>query len=570
MLKFLNIKNIAIINECKIEFGDKFNCLTGETGAGKSIIIDSLNFVLGSKVERNLINSKSDFAQVDALFDISNFNKKNKQVIYSLLSDECDEIQISRYLSNTGKSVFKINGDNVSGAIVKKVTALLVDVFGQSDHHLLTNEKYQLSILDSYINEKDSLLNELIYQLNDHLFKLKEINILIENLGGVGEDKDKRIELLNFEIDEISSANLVVNEDVELLDKKRLILNSEKIFNQLSDCISEIEKHDIINSIKSSSNILKSIESFSEEYSKLKDKLIDIKFELEDIVEQINDFKNSISYSERELNEVEDRIELINDLKRKYGSTIEIIYETLSSKQNDLEILINSEAELAKLLKEKKNILQCVLETSNQITDIRKKYALQFEKELLENIVELGMKNSKFKIAFNNLPTMDNIEKLVSSTGCDEIQFMFSANLGQEIKPLAKVLSGGEMSRFMLAFKSTISSMDNNKTFIFDEIDTGIGGSIGSVVGKKIAKISKDNQVICITHLAQIACFADNSFKIEKNDIENKTIASVKLLKDSEVSDEVTRMIGTLGNSEFANLHAKEIIKEAKSYKASL
>lgn len=569
MLKYLNIKNIAIINECKIEFGDNFNCLTGETGAGKSIIIDSLNFVLGAKLERNLINSKSDFAQVDALFDISDFKPEVKNCIYSLLSDECDEVQISRHMASAGKSTFKVNGDNVSGTIVKKIASFLVDVFGQSDHSLLNNKKYQLAMLDLYVIEKDKNLLTLKEQLKEKLNSLSEINNSIDELGGVGDEKNSKIELLSFEIDEIESANLKINEDEELNERKKIILNSEKIYNCLDDSISEIYKHDVLNLIKYSSNSFKSIESFSEQYSVIKDKLLDVKFTLEDIVEEINELKNTISYSENELNEIQERIDLINDLKRKYGNSVEDIINLLDVKKEELEKLLNSDAELAKLLKQKNLILNDISDISNQISNLRKKYSTIFEDELINNVVELGMKNSKFKISFSDFPNIDDIENCVDETGCDEIEFLFSANLGQELKPLSKVLSGGEMSRFVLAFKSILGGLDNNKTYIFDEIDTGIGGLIGSVVGKKIAKISKENQVICITHLAQIACFADNNYKIEKKDVDNKTIAGVHLLNSNDVVNEVSRMIGSLQNNEYANLHAKELIKEANEFKVS-
>lgn len=567
MLKYLNIKNIAIINECKIEFGEKFNCLTGETGAGKSIIIDSLNFVLGSKMERNLINSKSDYAQVDALFDISDFSGDIKKSIYALLSDECEDIQISRHLTTSGKSTYKINGDNVSGAIVKKIASYLVDVFGQADHILLNNRKYQLDMFDLYIIEKDKNLLVLKSDLKQKLNNLSEVNNSIEKLGGIGEGKNSKIELLNFEIEEIENANLRIGEDDELNEKRKIILNSEKIYNCLEDSVSEIYKHDVVNLLKSSSNSFRTIESFSEEYSSIKDKLLDIKFTLEDIVSEINELKNSISYSENELNEIQERIEYINDLKRKYGSSLEDILNLLDVKKEELEKLMNSDVELAKLLKSKNNLLVEILEVSKKISDMRKKYSEMFERELIENVVELGMKNSKFMIHFSDFPTIDGVENCVNESGCDEIEFLFSANLGQELKPLSKVLSGGEMSRFILAFKSILGGLDNNKTYIFDEIDTGIGGLIGSVVGKKIAKISKNNQVVCITHLAQIACFADNNYKIEKNDIDDRTIASVYLLDADAVIDEVARMIGSLQNKEFANLHAKELIKEASQFK---
>ena len=570
MLKFLNIKNIAIINECKIEFGDNFNCLTGETGAGKSIIIDSLNFVLGSKIERNLISTNCDFAQVDVLFDISEYCESIKDEIYSLISDECDDIQISRYLSSNGKSVFKINGDNVSSTIVKKLSTLLVDIFGQSDHQLLLNNKFHLFILDSFITEKDDKLVNLKSELNSKLDLLKEANNEIKKLGGIGSDKEKRIELLNYEIDEIRSANLIIDEDINLQERKKLLLNSERIYNSLNDSISELKKVDIVNILKSSSNCLKQVENFSEQYSILKDKLIDIKFDLEDTIEQINDLKNDISYSENEIEEIENRIQQINDLKRKYGHSIEDILKLADQKEVELDLLFNSEAELNKVLKRKDEILSSISNICGKISNLRKDYAKLFEKELLENIIDLGMKNSKFVIDFNAAPEIDKLESSVNQTGYDNVEFLFSANLGQDLKPLNKVLSGGEMSRFMLAFKGVVSSVDNNKTYIFDEIDTGIGGSIGSVVGKKIAKISKNNQVICITHLAQIACFADNNFKIYKSDIDNKTVANVNLLSSDEVVSEVTRMIGTLDNFEFAKLHASELIKEAKVYKQNL
>ena len=570
MLKFLKIKNIAIINESKIEFEDGFNCLTGETGAGKSIIIDSLNFVLGAKADKNLINSKSEFAQVDAVFEINPNNKDFIELLNELDIEQTDEIQISRILTTAGKNTFKINGDITSGTIVKKLSSLLIDVFGQGDHQLLTNTTHHLKLLDDYIIQSKPDYKNLFNKLGEELLDLKEINNTISNLGGIGIDKEKNIELLNYQIKEISNSNLTPNEDEELIDKKKLMLNSEKVFQALNDACVEIESKDISNSIKQASNSLKTLESFSDEYSELKDKLIDLKFALDDVLDEINHKKSEITYSEFELNKIEDRLDQINDLKRKYGNSISDILNKLTELEDELFKIENNDKLLNEQLKIKQIKLKAILDICNDISKVRKEYSKKFEKQLVENVKELGLAKASFLVAFNQDFSIDNIESVVNQTGADKIEFLFSANLGQDLKPLAKVLSGGEMSRFILAFKTILSSNDKFKTFIFDEIDTGIGGSIGSAVGKKIAKISKNNQVLCITHLAQIACFADANFKIQKVEQNNKTIATVCYLNQDEKISEISRMVGVLDNNEFAQMHAKEIIKEANNYKRSI
>lgn len=564
MLAKLKIKNIALIDECVIEFEKGLNTLTGETGAGKSIIIDSLNFVLGARGDKSLIKSGSDFAKVDALFYSE--DEEVLDLLESVGLEKDSNIIISRTMSLTGKNECRINGDVVPLSVVKKVTALLVDVFGQNDQQFLLDTRQHLFFLDSFDSktlEKDK--NDLIKQL-EHLSIIKSD---IKRIGGDGEERLRNIDILKFQINEISVADLKVGEDDELETRKNALKNAEKIIEKFNEFIYLCDGQiNLVSNLKSMTNTLNSLSDYMLDCRELSDRLSSAKLEIEDIVCSVKDQSSKFEYNENELNEIEERLDVIKTLKRKYGRSIEDVLKYLKNSVENLKKLENATDELERLNKEKSICLQKIFDISKNITTLRKKIALEFQEKIKFQLCNLGMKSAEFAVDFKDYDLLD-VDSKINESGMDEVEFLFSANLGEPLKPLVKIISGGELSRFMLAFKTVVNNFIN-KTYVFDEIDTGIGGSVGTVVAKQMTQIAKINQVLCVTHLAQIGSFADNMLKISKYEELGKTYTKVDVLSDSERIEEVMRLIGTNEVSEFAYKHAEELIKEAVDYKNSL
>lgn len=564
MLRSLKIKNIALIDECTIEFDNGFNVLTGETGAGKSIIIDSINFVLGSRSDKTLIKYGTDTARVEALFEI---DISLKPTFEELGIEWEDTILVTRTFSLTGKNECRLNGEIITLGMLKKITSQIVDVFGQNDHALLLDEVTHLALLDSFA---DTSLEVEKDKLGEYLLRLKEVNDRIKSIGGSGESRERQKDLLGYQINEISDANLVRGEEDTLNDRKNILINAEKISNVLNDVQNYLDgDYGVLSNIKISSNMLSGLDKYAQIYSDLATRLNSVKYELEDITETIKDEFDGLEYDENELNQIEDRLDLISSLKRKYGKTIDEIFVYLENAQNQLDIINNAEGKLVEWENEKSVLLNDIYKCCTKMTDIRKRASLDFKKKIEAELVELGMKNSRFEVEFDNSYDLTNIENEVTPLGCDSITLMFSANLGVDVKPISKIISGGEMSRFMLGFKCALNEK-THKTYIFDEIDTGIGGDSGIIVAKKMSSIARTNQVLCVTHLAQIASFSDVGFKIEKYVENGNTYSKINPLSDEEKVLEVARMIGANQNKEYAILHAKQLIADAKGIKSQL
>ena len=567
MITSLKINNIALIEESLIKFGSGFNVLTGETGAGKSIIIDSLSFVLGSKADKTLIKTGKDFARVEVVFDLPVLNDGILDFFSSINLEPENTIIISRYYNLAGKNEIRVNGEAVTLSMLKKLTINLVDIHGQHDHQALLDVKNHIKIIDS-LNPKIDSVKE---QLKIHIDKVKDINNQIADLGGEGEDKQHNIQLLQHEINEIEMAELKEGEEEQLLSRRKYYANSEKISKNLNDAYGYLMGNEggMVNQLKSASYSLGLISDIVPEIAQLKERVNSAMYELSDITDSINDLIAGTDYDEDEVNQLEERLDLIKDLKRKYGNNVTDIFEYLEKIKNKLDNLLNSEQALIKLNTLKKSELKQVFDLCQNLTKLRKEIGESIKNKLLSELKCLGIKNGQFEVVFNNDYSLENIEKCATYNGADNLEFMFSANAGIELRPLSKIISGGEMSRFMLAFKCVIQDNSGIKTLVFDEIDTGIGGMIGAEVGKKIVSISKYNQVICITHLAQIASFADNNYLIEKTTDNNYTTSSIKLLDEEQKVKEITRMLG-LNAGENATNSARDLINDAINYKQSL
>lgn len=563
MLETIKITNLALINKSVVNFTEGFNVLTGETGAGKSLIVDALLFLTGIRADKTLIKSGEDYAKVEGVFSVDVNNERINNILRDVDIDNEGTIIISRHFALNGKNECRVNGEQVTLNTIRKLSSELIDIFGQNDSMVLLDPSNHLSLIDSMIEDK---LSSKKLELSDSLFKLKCINESISELGGLDSDREKNIDFIQFQIDEISNANLKDGEEEEIKSQILIMENSEKIFNSLNQSIDILDgEYSIGNAFKSAINTLSQSIQYDEDLSKEKDRLYSIKYELEDIVGNLLSKKNQLTYSEFELDKLNDRLTEIKDLERKYGNTILDILNTKNQLEDRLDMLVNADKKLEILRSEKNQILKEIFRICNDLHDIRANEIVKFRNGMIIELQNLGMKNANFDVVFTNDYSLENIESKVTLNGADTVEFMFSANLGVELRSLNKIISGGEMSRFMLAFK-TLQNSNQSKTCIFDEIDAGIGGEIGVIIGQKICQISTNLQVICITHLAQIASFGDSNYKIEKFDEDNKTLTQVKLLNFDEKVIEIARMLGNASNTISIN-HAKEIIEESLSYK---
>lgn len=566
MLQKLTIQNVALIDRAEINFSNGLNVLSGETGAGKSVIIESLNFVLGAKADKTLIRSGESECFVKAEFYLA--DNDNVNLVLEELDVEKDEnIIITRKLNVDGKSIVKVNGNTVTLSMLKKLTALLVDVHGQSEHfHLLKNAN-QLNLIDKFGGNEILKIKD---KLSDNYIKYKNIIKEIQMLGGDENQRLLRLDILDYQIREIEQCDLKENEEEDLIDIKRKLQHQEKIsyaLNSVKNAISdESGVNDIIGNV---TRVLSGITDLGQDFSELYERINSVFSELNDISDNASNLLDSMDISEYNPDQIESRLEIIKSIKKKYGNSYNEINTFLQQAIEEKEKLENFNENADKLLQEKTQLEDIIYKDYCTLHELRKKFARNFSDNVLNELQELGMSKAKFEIEFESVPQKE-VCNFSSANGFDNIEFCFSANLGEPLKPLSSVISGGEMSRFMLSIKAQTAKYNDISTFIFDEIDTGISGLVAKVVAEKFAKISRNVQVIAITHLPQISAMADNNLLISKIETDEKTITNVKQLSSNEKILEITRLIGGEINSETAKLHAEELIKSATNYKNNL
>lgn len=535
MLEKLNIKNVALIKSLEINFQSGFNVILGETGAGKSIIIDSLNFALGSKADKTLIRAGEETMAVSALFvDVSN---NVKSILSGFGLDEADEVLLSRTYSQSGKGEARINGEIVAISMLKQIGEALVDSYGQNESIALLKQKNHLEILDLYKPKDEIQVKEEIQGL---IQKLNELNLKIKKLGGDEASRERQIDLLSFQTNEIENANLQENEDEILEEKLKKLSNSEKIMEAISSAFELLENENgAISTLKQSLNNLRSVERYDDKIEILSQKLDESIINIDELCEEIYSLSNDYDFNENELNQMIERRDVLDSLKRKYGGSLENVLKYLSDASEELEMLKNSKDILNSLENDKKKLLEVAAEKFNELGKIRRAHALEIEQKLTTALTELGILKAQFKVNF--FPLVRSIEEVETfSLNCmEDVEFLFSANLGEELKPLAKTISGGEMNRFMLAFKNIIADINGPSTLIFDEIDSGISGKVATQVAEKIAKLSKTYQVLCISHLPQVASMGDCFFFVSKANDGERTQTSIKMLSNEEIAFQI-------------------------------
>ena len=557
MILELYMKNCALVEELRLSIDKNLNILTGETGSGKSIIIDALGLCLGEKYDRSFLRKGTEKGIVEAIFTSDSTHLKEVLDRNDIELDEDNLLVITRVIYNDGKSVARINGRTIKLSVLKEIASTLIDVHGQHQNQALFNKETHLQFLDLFGESELHLFKDdykVTYQ--DYIKVKSALNTLTENKDDMQIQRE--IDLLKFQINEIDSANLNENEYEELLKQRDIFRNSEKIYNNLNLSYQKLYNGNVnaVDLIGNASNELSAICEYDKSLSEYSESVERIMYELQDIAREIRNYKDSIDFEPYELEQIEIRIDEINNLKRKYGNTIQEIFEFYNKTKARLDEILNRDEKVEELKKEVLRIEKILREKSEKLTNQRKQVAKELEEVLLVELKSLNMKNVAFKVNFEECNyTID---------GKDDIEFMISFNLGEDIKPIYKVASGGEMSRFMLAFKTILADIDQIDTLVFDEIDTGISGIAAQIVGEKLSKIATKKQIICITHLPQIAANADSHYCIEKNTSNDRTFTSITKLDYNQKRDEIARLIAGSNITEKTIQHADEIIELAK------
>ena len=555
MLLSVHVKNMALIEEAEVEFTSGLNVLTGETGAGKSILLGSVNLALGAKADKDMIRSGAEYAQVELAFSAEERILRKLEEMELPAEEDC--VTISRRISGT-RSVSRINGETVSARQIKELAELLLDIHGQHEHQSLLNKRKHLEILDAYAgSEAFSLLNEV-----GRLYR--ERNRIKEELDGQSMDESARrreLELLEFEAQEIEEAKLREGEDEELENKYRRMLNSRKINEALGSVyrLTDGEEEGAISLLGRAVRELGSVASYDEALGGLSSQLMETEALLNDFNRALSDYQEKMEFDGADFMAVEQRLNLLNHLKEKYGRNISDVLEYGEEIQRKIEKLNDYENYMLKLNGEYEEAQKALRDACDALSELRKAKAPGLAETLKKALEELNFLSIGFEVSIK--------EKEISADGEDEVEFMISTNPGETLKPLGMVSSGGELSRIMLGVKTVLADKDEVDTLIFDEIDAGISGRTAWKVSEKLGELSKAHQVILITHLPQIAAMADTHFLIEKETDGSSTVTDIHRLSRQGITEELARLLGTDGLSDAALFNAEELMARASKIK---
>ena len=569
MLFQLNIKNMALIKELNIEFEEGLNVLTGETGAGKSIIIEAIDLILGSYAASDLIRSGEDSLVVEGLFLLA---PQEKELISNLnldaeIVDEEGNLLIRREVNKKGRNKCWINQRLMNLSTLQEIGTFLVDLHGQHDHQSLLDPSKHIDLMDNLGGDK---IIKYRKELSDNYRIWREKSKKLFQLIRDREENLKRIDFLKFQLEEIDKASLVKDEDKVLEEEEKVLRNAEKIIETMEKANFVLyeggsEQVSVRDSLSEVSTDLGEISSLDRRIEKVRENLKEIGYQFEDIVNEIVKYKDEIELDSQKLKEVEGRLNLINNLKSKYGSTVEGILQYRQKIYQELEDSDYSEDKVKKLKEEIDSLEIKISAISHHLNVNRRKIAKDLEEMVIIELEDLNMKKCQFKVSINNYEDDNGIEVegkkyKVGPKGIDDIEFMISPNVGERLRPLARIVSGGEVSRIMLALKSILSEVDQVPTLIFDEIDSGVGARLGEVIAQKLRNLSKKRQVICVTHLPQIACRAGRHFYIEKYILNNQTGIKLIEIRGEEQVKEIARMLDGSQMSKITIQHAQKML----------
>ncbi len=560
MLISLNVKNLALIKESEVFFSDGLNIITGETGTGKSLVIGSVSLALGGRITKDIVRNGENEARIELVFSID--NDKQREVLKELdvpLGDD-NMVILSRNIRD-GRSVAKINSQTVTASTLKTVSEMLIDIHGQHEHQSLLYKRNHMRILDSFAAKE---IEGSLEEIKRDYTRLLQVKKGLEE-GPVDErDRTRQVDLLKFEIEEIEKAAFKKGEDEELEERYSRLKNAAKIsstVNSALNLISSDSMESAVSLVGKAAGMICELEGIDEGTDELIKQLREIESLLGDFSIDANDFLRNADFSEEEFMQTESRLNLINRLKSKYGDSVELIEESLEEKKKELARLEDIEALRESLLNEKDELEAALREKCRNVSEIRSKKADKLSELMLEALKDLNFNDIGFRIDVRG-----NEEK-ISESGYDEVEFMISMNRGEPLKSLENVASGGELSRIMLALKTVLAKEDEINTLIFDEIDTGISGRTAQKVAEKLNILSRNHQVICITHLPQIAAMADHHFVIEKHSDEDSTETCVRELKGDEMTEELSRLLSGAEITEAVRENAAEMKRFAQEMK---
>lgn len=555
MLTNISIKNVAVIDSLSVDFHKGVTALTGETGAGKSIIIDSINLILGDRANREVVRYGSEKAVVQAVFDVP-------ATIRGILEEndiepEDGQLIITRTLTSDGKSAARINGMAVTLGVLREIADRLINIHGQHDNQALLTPAKHIGFLDAYAFSTDKL----------DLYKstLREKRGVEKKLAALKMDereKMQRIDLLDYQVNEIKKAGLTRGEEDDLKEQRDIYANAEHITSAIGEAYGNLYAGDEVQSaydgVSIAVNALSEISGLNPRLQELYETLSGVMYTIEDAAHELKEFGDGIDYDEQELNDIEERLDLISRLKRKYGGTVDDILKYLEAAERELNDIRLSDEKTAELTAELEKITEKLNEEGRALSDIRKQAAAKLEAEIEGALHELNMEKARFCVSVDMTGEFyDN--------GMDKVEFLISTNPGEPLKPLVKIASGGELSRVMLAIKSILADTDEVETLIFDEIDTGVSGRAAVSIANKLRKIAKNKQVICITHLPQLTAAADNHYLIEKNTDGEMASTTLRELDEKGREEELARIIDGREVSELALSHARQMLSDARN-----
>ncbi len=521
MISTLHIKNIGIIDDLSIDLNEGLNVLTGETGAGKTLIIDSLGIISGGRFSKEMIRK----GETNSFVEICMYEPENENSIDG-------NIIVSREINSNGKNMCKINGRMVTVNELKNFMSKFIEIHGQNDNQSLLDNKFHLKYLDGFIGEK---IIDIKRQYKEKYEKYLEIKQELKNNYGDEKERERKLDLLRYQFNEIEEANLKVNEEDNLEEKRKLMINSEKISKNLNEADIAIGENSI-DSLNVAIRSLEKIENIDKEYEEISSNLKNIYYELQEISRDISEHKEDVYFDEQERNEVEERLDLIYNLKRKYGNDVKEILNYKDEIEAEINHIENLDEYNNKLKKELKQIKEEMTQLAKKMNELRTEYGKVLSININKVLEDLEMKNANINIH------VDYNEDEFFENGKDVVEFYITTNLGEDEKQLSKIASGGEMSRIMLAIKKVLADTDKMPVLIFDEIDTGISGKAAGAVAEKLNGISKNHQVLCISHLPSIAAIADYNYFISKKIVENRTNTNIKLLNEKEAIEEIARI----------------------------
>lgn len=550
MLTSLKIENVAIIESAAIEFGCGLNVLTGETGAGKSIVIDSINAILGERTSRDIIRTGAQSAKVYAVFEDVNERVRN---FLDENGIDCEDgvLIINRTLSREGKNVCRINGAPVTVSMLREIGGELIDIHGQHDNQSLLSPEKHCDFVDSFAGNAD-----LITDYREKYGRLCEIRSKLKKLTTDESSKSQRIDFLTYQINELEKAEITIGERDELKARKSLINNSQKVIESLNIAYEALKADGAgIDMITDAESEIANASAYMEMLGEASEKITDIRYELEDIAETVRDAMTEVDFDPSELEDIDERLDLLYRLSKKYGDTEEEMLEYLEKARAELDNIAFSEERVKELQNQEKEALVETETAACKLTESRKTAGEKLSNAICSELEFLDMPNVRFVVKCNDIGLTEN--------GKDEIEFLISANAGEEPKPLAKIASGGELSRIMLAIKNVLAETDGVDTMIFDEIDTGVSGRAAQKIAMKLRSASKGRQVICVTHLAQIAAQGDVHLYISKSVSDGKTYTNIKSLIEEERVAEIARIMGGMEITKLQLESAREMLANA-------